>query len=270
MRRLLLLVLLLGFGVFASTARADSVPLIAYTLSGSLESWNAINGFPIETSGFDSTIQWVGFSFVLGRPFKDVSITLNDIANFGTPGNGRGPLDLPGLAYLTNGIGIGATPQNTIATASFAQNWVLGTPLRPFVGSYTLFGNLDLGPGTYDFFLTVPYGGWALWGGFDAQQGAPTTTFYQAPGVGLMGGFLTQGSCLSTKGPYRPPIGCGSADIAVPAASVWNFSPGSPGFAGPFEIDGTAVLAAPEPSTWIYVLGAALLTLVIKWKTLFN
>jgi hypothetical protein len=65
---------------------------------------------------------------------------------------------------------------------------------------------------------------------------------------------------------YKPPIGCGPADTAVPAASDWNSPYAS---VEPFEIDGAAMLTS-EPSTWIYVLGAALLTLVIKWKTLFH
>jgi hypothetical protein len=80
-----------------------------------------------------------------------------------------------------------------------------------------------------------------------------------------MGGFETQGNCDGQYlgGPYRPPIGCGPVDFAVPAASEWN-SPYAT-----VEPDGTAVLT-PEPSTWIYVLGAALLTLVTKRKTLFH
>jgi hypothetical protein len=152
--------------------------------------------------------------------------------------------------------------------------WVLGTrqPPIPFVGSYTLFGNLGLGPGTYDFFLTMPLGGWGNWGGV-GTQGA-TATFYQAPGAGYLNNLFIRSDCFPgdiLKGPYASPIGCGTVDFAVPAPTLWN-SPVN-GYCcagpGPFEI-GNAVLATPEPSAWMLVLRAALLTLVIKWKTLFH
>jgi hypothetical protein len=183
-------VLLFAFGVFASTASAYSIPLLmTSTLSGNVDS---AHGQAFENVGYDGNVQFVGFSFVLGRPFKDVSITLNDIFYFGTPGNVGGPQHLPGLAYLTNGIGIGATSQNTIATAPFSQNASLPTLEQPN-GSYTLFGNLDLGPGTYYFLLTVPHGGWGNWG----APGTPvSSTFTQAPGVGFLNILSVDAGCF--------------------------------------------------------------------------
>jgi hypothetical protein len=111
------------------------------------------------------------------------------------------------------------------------------------------------------------------WGGLDTPQA--TSTFYQAPGVGYLNNLFIQSSCQSfdiLNGPYAPPIGCGTVDFAVPAASVWNSAVNGYCCAGPglFEIDGTAVLAAPEPSAWMLVLAAALVTLVAKWKTLIH
>jgi hypothetical protein len=243
MKGLVLFVLLLAFGVFASTASADSIPLLGIKLPENLTGPGLVDGIPFETAGFDSTIQWVGFSFVLGRSFHDVSITMSDIAYFGA--YGQGPTNQDGLAYLTNGVGLGVTSQNTIATAPFAPNSTLGTTPTSF-GSYTLFGNVDLGPGTYDFFFTVPIGGWGDWGG-----GGPVTgTSYDAPGVGYLNNLFVQSDCFPediAAGPYAPPIGCGTVDFAVPAATEWNTGGGP----GPFLIAGTPV---PEPNSVLSIV----------------
>jgi hypothetical protein len=77
------------------------------------------------------------------------------------------------------------------------------------------------------------------------------------------------GSSLS--GALFSPVSNLSVAIDIDIATAEN-GPGVPGYTidniSPFA--NAFLLATPEPSTWIYVLGAGLVTLVMKWKTLFH
>ena len=195
------------------SAYGDSIPILTISapqppLSGGLL-FDGQNGpdFPI----------FAGFSFVLGRSFDNVSITayleLGD--NF------------TGTAWLTNGIGSGATPLNVIASAPFSR------PGFCCNGSFvptSFFGNLDLAPGTYDFFLST-HDSYGLW---EFAQTQPTIV--AAQGIGYLNSLYT----ISSSGCAG--IGC-PLNLDFPPASNWN---ASTFFYPTLEIDATPV---PEPSS---------------------
>jgi PEP-CTERM motif len=204
---------------FTAPAHADAITILSVT-GNSVEEVPWSGGSSLDT-------QYLGFEFVLGQAFKDVSIA--------APGVNTG-LTHP-TAWLTSGIGPTATPSNVIASAAFYSG-PNDTPI-----STPLLSDLDLSPGTYFFLISVPdgesYGNWPFFG---------DPTVDSLPTVGVSGYLVSV-------------LGFGAPNPAFPPASTWSFDS-----FGPF-VPSVIITAEPvaEPST-LTIVGTGLLALLARRK----
>ncbi len=207
-----------------------------------------------------------------------------------------GNLFYSGFVYNNSGLqvtpGVFVTPANILVTAT--PSGVFFSTNYGFNGGFTnAWAPEEEGELGYD--VSVERGsrlisGLALTGGTGPGgvseiaclgDSNPTTTSYHNPGISGYDSFWVSFVC-----PENPsasvlfPIGGPSAASFSPVSAIevslgLSVASGLGAFGSlstnptvtPFT---TEIILTPEPSAWMLVLGAALLTLVIKWKTLFH
>ena len=238
------LVLLLVF-FSARPAKADSVPILSSTGTVTPSNWYVTS---YQTFDFP---EMFGIAFVLGQQFDNVSVTFE----------GTKVADFSGTAWLTNGIGPGATSANVLATQDFSNYNAYPAPVG-YPPIPTLFGNIDLSPGTYYVLLSsqpcTPDGLEPVCSGLSPYEatflgGTDSSATVAAPNIDFLGLVWSSdgGACEDVEV-------CPLNTEFPPGSDFLTYSPGTFSLNPAFEIDGTPVQPTPLPepsSVFLFVPG---------------
>ena len=230
------LVLVLG----ASTASADSVPAPILTVSGTRQ---ASLQATVSSGAADDAAAY-GISFVLGRSFSDLTIS---VPQFITAGEFRG------TAWLTDAIGPAATSANVVASSPFdvCAATSCGTPPPAEI---RFLSGLSLSPGTYYFILSTPF---CSHPGSGCSAELARLLTYSDPMISAASDVAAAGEIASAC----PASGCANGPLNedFPPASTWSHMPDN---VSSFKIEATV----PEPGSLPMVISGLAMVLYFRMK----